>query len=644
VGFIGSFALLSALPHIALAQDTDPNLRVAVTRANQNVVLSWMGSNGAAYQVKSSTTLIGWTNSSLVITGKGAMLSITNPIAGQDRGFYRVERFSPNGAVTANFNPESGILTIVGNDFDNTIVVSRDAAGVIRANNGAIPVRGGTATVVNTTLIEIFGRGGNDHLSLDEANGAMPKAQMFGEGGNDTLIGGAGPDILDGGDNNDTITGREGNDFLYGGNGDDTFLWNPGDGNDVFEGQGGTDTVVVNGANIGESMDLSADGPRFRFVRNIANVLLDGDGVERVQINTLGGADTIVVNELTSTDVKNVTVDLTGPNGGGDTAADAVTINGTQTNDTVAISGSAGKITTIGLSAVVRIIGAESANDTLTFNALAQADVVNASSLVSNMVKLTINGGLGNDMLIGSEGPDVLNGGDGDDMLFGGGGDDTFVWNPGDDNDTLEGQAGFDTLLFNGSSIAETIGISANGARLRFTRDVANVVMDSGGVEGVLYNALGGADLITINDLTGTDVTEVNLALGASIGSITGDGQADSVVINGTGTSDTVTVAGSSPGGLSVLGLSTVVNITGSEAANDRLTVKLFGGDDVIEASALGAGVIAFTADGGLDDDVLVGGAGNDILLGGDGDDVLLGGPGIDVLDGGPGENTLIQD
>ena len=37
-----------------------------------------------------------------------------------------------------------------------------------------------------------------------------------------------------------------------------------------------------------------------------------------------------------------------------------------------------------------------------------------------------------------------------------GAGDDTFVWNPGDDNDTLEGQGGFDTMLFNGANVAES--------------------------------------------------------------------------------------------------------------------------------------------------------------------------------------------
>jgi Ca2+-binding RTX toxin-like protein len=37
--------------------------------------------------------------------------------------------------------------------------------------------------------------------------------------------------------------------------------------------------------------------------------------------------------------------------------------------------------------------------------------------------------------------------------MFGGPGDDTFVWNPGDGSDTIEGQSGQDTLLFNGANV-----------------------------------------------------------------------------------------------------------------------------------------------------------------------------------------------
>jgi hypothetical protein len=57
-----------------------------------------------------------------------------------------------------------------------------------------------------------------------------------------------------------------------------------------------------------------------------------------------------------------------------------------------------------------------------------------------------------------------------------GAGDDVFQWNPGDGSDTVEGQDGTDTMLFFGANIAENIDIAANGARVRFARDVANVV------------------------------------------------------------------------------------------------------------------------------------------------------------------------
>jgi Ca2+-binding RTX toxin-like protein len=219
-----------------------------------------------------------------------------------------------------------------------------------------------------------------------------------------------------------------------------------------------------------------------------------------------------------------------------------------------------------------------------------------------------------------------------------GAGDDTFVWNPGDDNDTLEGQAGFDRMLFNGSNASEQINILANGGRVFFTRDVASVVMDLNDVEGITFNALGGADTIVVHDLSGTDVVEVNLNL-TEAANVAG---ADSVVVQGTSGDDVALVVGDAAG-TSVLGLAAQINITGSEAANDRLTVNALAGDDVVEASGLAAGAIQFTANGGDDNDVLIGGDGNDVLLGGAGDDVLIGGLGIDVLDGGLGDDVEIQ-
>src|SRR3954447_4776977 len=88
--------------------------------------------------------------------------------------------------VTAPFSAASGVLTVIGDARDNTISVSRrvdgsiqvDDIGVFQGANGttfttdvSVPIRGGTATVANTRLIQEFGLGGNDHLSLNEVNG-----------------------------------------------------------------------------------------------------------------------------------------------------------------------------------------------------------------------------------------------------------------------------------------------------------------------------------------------------------------------------------------------------------------------------------------------------------------------------------------
>src|SRR5438094_42654 len=261
-------------------------------------------------------------------------------------------------AIKATFFPSAGILSEVADGVDNTIVTSRDAAGQLFVNGGAVPINGGQATVANTSTIQVFGQGGNDTIALDESNGALPAAQLFGGAGNDTLTGGSGADQLFGGAGNDTLLGKGGNDLLFGGAGndtllggdgndviiggrgndtarlgagDDTFVWNPGDASDVVEGQDGTDTLVFNGSNINEKIDISANGSRVRLTRDIANVTMDVNGIEHIQLNALGGADNITVNDLSGTDVTQVAIDLSSPPGSGlgDLAADRMTVKGT---------------------------------------------------------------------------------------------------------------------------------------------------------------------------------------------------------------------------------------------------------------------------------------------------------------------------
>ena len=89
----------------------------------------------------------------------------------------------------------------------------------------------------------------------------------------------------------------------------------------------------------------------------------------------------------------------------------------------------------------------------------------------------------GADTLNGGGGDDVVNGGPGNDVAFLGAGNDVFQWNQGDANDTVEGQDGVDRLDFNSIDFAENVDISANGGRVRLTRDVDNITTDLNGVE-----------------------------------------------------------------------------------------------------------------------------------------------------------------
>jgi Ca2+-binding RTX toxin-like protein len=484
-----------------------------------------------------------------------------------------------NAAVTANFN--GGTLSVTGDSANNTLTVSRDAAGRILVNGGAVAVIGGTPTVANTTRIRVLGLAGDDVITLNEANGALPAAtlfggagndtliggsgadQLFGQGGNDTLLGKGGKDQLFGGTENDTLTGGTGDDQAFGQGGNDRMIWNPGEGTDLNEGAAGVDTVEVNGGNGAEQFTATANGTRVRFDRvTPAPFSIDIGTSENLVLNANGGDDRF-----------------------------------------------------------------------------------SATGNLAPLIKIAVDGGAGNDTLLGGNGADILLGGDGNDFADGnqgndvaflGAGDDTFQWDPGDGSDVVEGQAGTDTMAFNGANVSEKMDVSANGGRVRFTRDVANIVMDLNDVESIVAKTLGGADDLVVNDLTGTDLVNVVADLGGD------DGQADNVVTNATNDDDVVTVAGAGTT-TQIAGLSALVTVSGAIAGSDRVTVNALAGDDVVDASGLAANAALLTEDGGDGDDVLIGGAGNDVIRGGAGDDVLIGGAGSDSLDGGPGDNVVLD-
>src|SRR5262249_42141934 len=160
------------------------------------------------------------------------------------------------------------------------------------------------------------------------------------------------------------------------------------------------------------------------LTRDIGNIVMDMNDIERIQINALGGTDKITVDNLAGTDVKQVDIDLAGTIGGaqGDGQADQVIVNGTNGNDHGIVTASGTKVTVTGLPAAVSVDHAD-AGDVLAINLGNGNDTIDASA-VPAVLSLTIDGGAGNDTIVGGQGNDMLSGGDGNDTVNGGRGND----------------------------------------------------------------------------------------------------------------------------------------------------------------------------------------------------------------------------
>jgi Ca2+-binding RTX toxin-like protein len=690
-----------------------------------------------------------------------------------------------HAAVTARV--QAGTLKIVGDDAGDKLLLALASPTTLAVDVGEDGTLDFSFDRSTFTTINVQMGGGDDEVRV--LNGLTEPVTINGGLGNDTLLGGSEADLLLGGAGNDFVDGNIGSDTAQLGGGNDVFQWDPGDGSDVVDGQGGDDRLAFNGSNAGEKMDVSANGPRVRFTRDIAAIVMDLGGIEHIGIRTLGSADTVTVNNLAGTDAKTVDVDLSGFDGNGDAAADTVVVNGTDAADQFKLSNSDGALVVGGLAAQTRATGGEVAMDTVDVAGLGGDDTLNATAGVTGSAQVTFDGGEGNDTtrfngtagddqigiaantgpsaatfatggvivntiatteslvvsgldgndtilgqngianitaltIDGGNGNDTLGGGDGADLLLGGpgndhvdgnrgedralldGGDDTFQWDPGDGSDVVEGQSGDDRLAFNGSNAGEKIDVSANGPRVRLTRDIAAIVMDMDGIEHVGIRTLGSVDTVTVNDLAGTAAKTVDVDLSGFDGS--GDGAADQINVMGTANADKVKLS-NADGALVVGGLAVPTRVTGGEPATDVVTVMGLAGDDTLTATVGVTGSAQVTFDGGEgvdatqfngtagDDQIGIaanagpsaatfapggvvvntiatteslivsgldgndtilgqngiatitaltidGGNGNDTLGGGDGADLLLGGPGNDHVDGNRGEDRALLD
>src|SRR5215211_5130325 len=418
----------------------------------------------------------------------------------------RLRLFRAQGAITMDTAGVERVDLRALGGIDDTVVNDLSATDVKNivvdlASDGAVDTTTVNGTAGNDTISIAPNAGAVDvtglaaAVKIERSEAANDVLNVKGLDRNDTISGSVGLAALikvgiDGGDGNDAIDGNRGDDTGLLGAGDDSFRWDPGDGSDVVEGQDGdegADTMLFNGAGVAESFDVSANGERVRFFRDVANITMDLKDIELIDVQALGGADSVVLNDVSGTRLKLVTLDLEAAIGGGvgDGAADSVTVNGTNDPDDIQIVADGSAVDVVGAQPNLRIDHSEAANDKLTVNGLGGADTITGGLGLAALIQLVINGGTDVDVLTGGDGNDRIAGQQANDSMFGGSGDDTLVWDPGDANDLVEGQAGNDTMEFNGAGGNEAFEASAIAGRLRFTRNLGNIVMDVEGTETV---------------------------------------------------------------------------------------------------------------------------------------------------------------
>jgi Ca2+-binding RTX toxin-like protein len=268
--------------------------------------------------------------------------------------------------------------------------------------------------------------------------------------------------------------------------------------------------------------------------------------------------------------------------------------------------------------------------------------------LVGSLESDVLDGAGGDDEVIGDDGRDRVGGGDGDDLLDAGGDDDVVAGGPGDDRE--RGGDGDDAFRQEAADGADRLeggpGLDRADYRTRVSR--VRVTLDGAADDGEVGEEDDvGPDVENVAGGAGDDLlaggTVANRLEGGDGDDVLRGGGAGDVLSGGPGTDVADYADASGP---------VRADLASGRALDDRGgRDRLEGVEDLIGGSAsdtlagdggpnelrgLG-GVDGLAGTGG--DDVLEGGGGDDRLAGGDGVDVLRGGEGDDTLTGGPGED-----
>jgi hypothetical protein len=290
-------------------------------------------------------------------------------------------------------------LIVKGSNDDDRIALRLQAAapGILEVDFGDDGTAEHSFDRATFSRINVFARRGDDQIRIDQVNGIFldEAITVYAGSGDDRFDGGDGAELFIGGRGDDAADPNRGDDTGVMGSGTDTFRWDPGDGSDVVDGQVGFDTLDFNGAAANEIMSLSPNGERSVFLRDVANIRMDMDGVEALDLTALGGTDTFTANDMTGTDFRVAAVDLQGPAGGPDGVADVVTVKGSAGADRIELGTEGTTVVADGLQTEVRIAGSEVLLDKVQIDTLDGNDRVLVDGTVFALIDIGVDLGLG---------------------------------------------------------------------------------------------------------------------------------------------------------------------------------------------------------------------------------------------------------
>jgi hypothetical protein len=119
--------------------------------------------------------------------------------------------------------------------------------------------------------------------------------------------------------------------------------------------------------------------------------VMDLDEIEAIDLRPLGGTDTVTVNNLSGTDLTEIHTDLAAIGGtAADGVIDEVIVNGTASDDAIAVVDDGSAVVVQGLAATVRIAHADPILDRLTVNGLEGNDAITATPGARALILLNL--------------------------------------------------------------------------------------------------------------------------------------------------------------------------------------------------------------------------------------------------------------